>query len=287
MLQRIADKLGLPVQTVRSSLYALERKARGILRENGLYLYRMEKRLEKETKGILNKQLAYVLKHAKELTAFKEKGIRVVQRKALYDELRDLTYNLPHKKDMVNALARYSALVMLKGARTRIDKLKLAEFGISFDLSNTVARDFISGLTTLHLSDRNGSITRTTKDGIIKVISQSVNEGLGYNDTAKRIMALGEEGVFSRARAQLISTHTTAQAYEFGNREPMKEAQQKGLRVQKFWQTVEDDKVTPECEANQKEDWLELEEAHSSGDQNPPRIGNPRCRCSEAYRVLD
>lgn len=287
MYETLSKKIGLPVETVRKAMWNLEHKARGLLRPNGLFLHRMEARCEKQLQVLLDKQLEYVLRHTAELSAFKQKGIRRIDTKALDTELRDLTNNLPHTKEIVYTMARYSSVVMLKGANSRIQKLKLGQFGISFNLTNNPAKQFLSGLTTLHLSDREGSITRTTKSGIIKVISDGVQEGLSYGDMAKRITALGEAGVFSPARAQLIATRTVGEGYEFGNRQPMNEARDKGLRVQKSWITVGDEKVTDECAANEEEEWLELEEAHSSGDQNPPRLGNPRCRCTEGYRVLD
>ena len=275
MYENLAKKIGLPVEQVRKAMWNLEHKARGLLRPNGLYLHRMETRMEKQMKQLLDKQLEYVVRHTAELSVFQQKGIRRVDTKALDNELRDLTYNLPHKKEMVSTMARYSSLVMLKGANARINKLRLAKFGISFDLTNHNAVNFLSGLTTLHLSDKDGSITRTTKNGIIKVISEGVQEGLSYGEMATRIRELGDAGVFSAARAQTIATNTIAEGYEFGNREPMVDAQDKGLRVQKSWVTVGDDKVTEECAANEEEEWLELDEAHDSGDQNPPRLGNP------------
>ena len=274
----------MPVEEARAGLWRLEHKA--ARRPNGKYLNRMERRMAKEIHGLLMKQLEYVLRHAAALTVFK-KGIRRVARKELDTELADLTRNLPHAKALAQNMARYGALVMLKGARSRIQKLKLGQFGISFDLSNRHAVDWLSGITNLHLSTQNGSITRTTQDGIIKVITQGAQEGLTYGEMSKRIQALGDAGLFSPARAELIATRTIAEGYEFGNRQPVNEAKERGLRVQKLWQTVEDEKVTPECEANQEEGWLELDEGHASGEQNPPRLGNPRCRCSEAYRVLD
>lgn len=287
MYEKLSKKIGLPVEMVRRAMWNLEHKARGLLRPNGLYLHRMETRMEAQIQELLDKQLEYVVRHAAELSFFKQKGIRRVDTKALDTELRDLTYNLPHKKEIADTMKRYSALVMLKGAQSRINKLRLGQFGINFNLTNTRAVQFLNGLTNLHLSDKQGSITRTTKNGIIKVISEGAQEGLSYGEMAKRIRDLGEAGIFSPARSQLIATRTIAEGYEFGNREPMKEAQDKGLRVQKSWVTVGDDKVTPECAANEDEEWLEMDEAHSSGDQNPPRLENPRCRCSEAYRVID
>lgn len=286
MYKRISKKIGIPLDVMRRGIWNLEHKAKGILRPNGLYLYRMEKRMEKSVHGLLLKQMDYVLRHTAELSFFKEKGIRIVT-KALDNEINDMLYNLPHRKDIAQTMRSYTGIVMLKGANTRIQKMKLGQFGITFNLTNHRAIQYLDGLTTLHLSERNGSINKTTKEGILKVISNGIRDGNSYNEIAKRIQSLSDEGIFSPARAQLIATNTLAKGYEFGNKAPMQEVKDRGMRVQKSWITVGDDKVTPECAANEAQGWLDFDEKHASGDSEPPRSGNPRCRCSEGYQIFD
>lgn len=286
MYERIAKRVGLPVEQVRAGMYALEHKARGILRPLGLYRHRMEARLESAVYSLMQKQKNYVLRHAEQLPAFREKGIRYVDSKALQNDLNDMMQNLPHTKDIVKNLYSNGALVLLKSGSRVVKELGLAKLGIEWSLTNKGAVQWLSRLTNLHLSDRDGSITHTTKLGIIDVIKQGAEQGLSYTELSKRINEL-DSTLFSRSRAELIATNTIGEAYEQGNRLPVQEASELGAVVEKLWQTVEDLKVTDECMENMNEGWIPLNQPHSSGDMNPLRADNPRCRCTELYRILD
>lgn len=50
----------------------------------------------------------------------------------------------------------------------------------------------------------------------------------------------------------------------------------------KAWVTSGDDRVSDECQANEADGWIALDEEFSGGVQNPPQ--HPNCRCAVTYR---
>lgn len=290
MYKEAAEILGLPEETVKSGLWFLEHRAAAIERkQNGKFLATNEKRLENRLVRIFAKQQKYIIDSLQDLSVFRQKGIRRIERKILSAEIDDIMKGLPEVDTLAETLVEFASGVMIKGARTSIGTYKLGSFGISFTLSNINAIRYMESLSGLHLSDRDGSISKTTKDRIIDTIGRGVSEGLSYNQMAREIEAFGEAGVFSRARATMIATNEIGKAYEFGNFVPVNEYQDRtGKQVKKYWRTQGDDKVTAECAANEDANGghgLLLEEAFPSGDKTAPRASNPRCRCSTQYDI--
>lgn len=290
MYEEAAKLLGLPVETVKSGLWFLEFKSTQIERSrNGKFIAANEKRLENRLVRSFDAQKKYIIESLRDLSVFRQKGIRRIEKKILGDELNDMLKDLPAIDTMGADLVEIAGIVMMKGARNAIATYKLASIGISFNLSNINAIRYMEKLTGITLSDSQGSISQTTKDRIIDTISRGVSEGLSYNQMAREIEALGEAGVFSRARATMIATNEVGKAYEFGNYVPVNEyTERTGKTVRKYWRTQGDDKVTAECAANEAANGghgLLLEEAFPSGDKTAPRSSNPRCRCSTQYDI--
>ena len=61
-----------------------------------------------------------------------------------------------------------------------------------------------------------------------------------------------------------------------------REIQGMGLEVEKFWSTVEDDKVSDGCRANTAVGWIPLDDPFPSGHMQPLRY--PGCRCDVYHR---
>ena len=120
----------------------------------------------------------------------------------------------------------------------------------------------------------------TTRDEIKTLITNALDKGQSYTQTAKEI-GNAFDGM-SRERAQTIAVYETAQAYESGNMMFAQTLVDDGLEMEKFYQTSEDDLVSELCQGNQDDDWIPIDEYHSSGVQQPP--GHVRCRCYEKYR---
>jgi hypothetical protein len=124
-------------------------------------------------------------------------------------------------------------------------------------------------------------IQDTTKESLKGLISQGLDNGWSYNQTAKEIRKLFD-GPITTKRAQLIAVTESARAYEAGNRAFADTLVDDGIQIEKQWVTSHDDRVSDGCETNELDGWIPIDQPHTSGDQEPPRF--PGCRCYEAYR---
>ena len=167
-----------------------------------------------------------------------------------------------------------------------IDAIKEYTLGIDFTLKNPLAIAFLKD----YAAERVTQINDTTKQGLRALIVGGADQGWSYTRIAKEIREQFEG--FSkppkggpkhfRTRAELVASNELAIGYVKGNNLAV---QTTGLKFEKKWVTVGDSRVTPECKANQAEDWIAFDADHSSGDLYPPRF--PGCRCTEIYRRVD
>lgn len=289
-LTALAKKLDMPLEEVRRAVYHIERKvAQLTVRRNGKFLQKNEERLESRVMKLWSKQQAYIIEEMRGLSAFNEKTIRI-ETKLLEDEIRDMLRELPGQETIADAIASTAKTVMLKGGRNAIEQYALGSIGISFNLRNERAIEYLKSKREIMLSDRQGSINKTTKDRVLEIIRDGVNNRQSYTQIARQIEALSTEGIFSRSRAQMIATNEVGKAYEFGNFIPVEQfAQRTGKRVVKYWQTVGDLKVTFQCSENERKSaaGIPLNTQFDSGDMTAPRSSHPRCRCSTSYEVIE
>lgn len=266
-------------------IFCLERNAVLAKRPDGKFILRTERRLIAALKRTWKKQMDYVIEKLKNVSAFKQEENRVLN--AIEDDIDRIVNNLPYRDELVEDIIAFMKLGMDKGGKSAVKKLNLAKFGISFSLENKKAIDFLNAKKSLELSNYRGNIHQTTKTNIARILVDAAKSGQSYQKTAQLIMEQGKAGVFSAARGQLIATREIGVAYETGNNIPIKEfqADNPDRAVKKYWQTVEDDRVTKECQENQDQGWLFLSQNFSSGDEYAPRFGNPRCRCFTKYEI--
>lgn len=288
-LTELAKRLGVPLEEVRRAVYHIERKvAQLLVRRNGKFLLKNEARLEAKLLRLWSKQQKYIIESMRDLSAFNEKTISI-DTKLLEDEIREMLQLMPDQETIAEAIASTAKTVMLKGGRNAIEQYSLGTIGISFNLRNERAIEYLKAKREIMLSDRQGSINKTTKDRIIEIIRDGVNNRSTYTQMAQQIEALSTTGIFSRSRAQMIATNEVGKAYEFGNFVPVEEfAQRTGKTVLKYWQTVGDLQVTKQCNENEERSkaGIPLNQTFASGDMTAPRSSHPRCRCSTGYEVV-
>lgn len=280
----------MPVEVVRRAVYHMERKAAQLrVRRNGKFLNMSENRLEARLMKLWKKQQKYIIEETRQLSAFNEKTIHI-ETKLLEDEIREMLRDLPEQVTIADAIAATAKNVMLKGGRNAIEQYALGSIGISFNLRNERAIEYLQSKREIMLSDRQGSINKTTKDRVLEIIKDGVNNRQSYTQIARQIESLSVEGIFSRSRAQMIATNEVGKAYEFGNFVPVEQfAQRTGKRVIKYWQTVGDLNVTVQCQENERKsaNGIPLNASFDSGDMTAPRSSHPRCRCSTSYEVIE
>jgi hypothetical protein len=276
-------------QMLASARDYLEYKAGSAKRPDGKFLLRQETRLGAKTHRYFKRQEDYFVDGAKSMTIFKEeKGLRGYEAKEIGEEIDDLLAGMPYQEDMVEAIVATARTTYKKGAQKGIDELEMGRFGITFDLINQEAVQYLANIRQIQLSNYRGNISRQTKDKIRKILVESAETGRSYQETARLIREQGTAGVFSRARGELIAVNQVGHAYGEGNMEIVNTFKERtGQIVEKYWQTVNDGKVTDECQANQDMGWIGYDDAFLSGDENAPRDDNPRCRCATIFRTVD
>lgn len=267
----------------------IEEKAGATKRPNGKYLQRQELRLARKVKARFNSQMKWALSAIKGLSYFQEaKGVTRLLTKTIRSDVNDLLDDMPDVRSLTADITATASDTYRKGAREIISKIKPPTGTVSFNLVNTRAKDYIDALETLQLSDFKGSISVETKGRLQKLLADAIETGQSYQETAAKIKAQGEAGVFSRARAELIAVNQVGRAYGTGTDETVRDyAEKAGTILQKAWQTVEDTQVTEECQANQSQGWIGIQQGFSSGDEYAPRSSNPRCRCATLYKQVD
>lgn len=285
--------------TVRAVNRYLERKRSSIEnRQDGRFFDRMERRLARRVRERWSKQVSYLLTELKEFDFFKEDGksVRIMTKAQFNNNFKLLMDNMPEREGLVDDIEEHAKITILRGGRTSARRVNNSlgrlkgirgeskSITVSFDLRNRETTRYLSELRVLHLSNYRGSIDKTTRDGVLNVIKRGVDDGVAYTEMAKRIRDQVDSGLFSKARAEMIAVNQMAKAYEHGNSLPPLEASQlTGEEMFKSWNTVGDDNVTVQCQANENEQWIPMLEGFASGDAHAPRGSHPRCRCSTLY----
>lgn len=114
-----------------------------------------------------------------------------------------------------------------------------------------------------------------------------VQQGLASEQTPQQIANTlfnqGNQGVFSRARAELISTQEIANAYGVSNFDTVTAgALNTGVKIEKQWVTVGDDRVDDDCLIAEAQGWIPREDTFANGQMHEPEhVG---CRCYVDYR---
>lgn len=124
-------------------------------------------------------------------------------------------------------------------------------------------------------------IDATTAAGIRDIVTEGLANGESYGQIAKAIS--DEYAGISSARAQLIASTEIGNAYNEGTLQAAQSLESKGVTMEKAWLTAGDDKVDPDCEANEAQGWIDLGDMFPSGDERP--LAHPGCRCSLLSRA--
>jgi SPP1 gp7 family putative phage head morphogenesis protein len=136
------------------------------------------------------------------------------------------------------------------------------------------ARDRAASLVT--------QIEENTRDMLRDTVAQAIEEGWSADELAQEIA--GSIG-FSDDRAETIARTELIAANNQGNLAAYKDAASQGIAVQKEWLTAGDDLVSEECQANEDQGPIPLDDDFDSGDDAPPL--HPNCRCAVAPVVSD
>ena len=275
-------------QRIKHVRLYFEEKAGQARQRDGRYKLAQEAKMTRRVRNVLTKQMDWIIARTAGLSVFNVKGVIMLNKKTIYEEIDLLVSDLPFQDELVEKIILGARPSYKKGARTVYNDLEMGNLGVDFSLINNEAARYMESLRTLHLSNFKGSINRETKLRIRNLITEQINSGASYEETARKIRAQGDAGIFSRARSELISVNQVGTAYGEGNREMVDIFQAETHQImQKSWITTKDDRVTEECKANEDEGWISFEQHFNSGDLVAPRQSNPRCRCDTGYRAIN
>lgn len=135
------------------------------------------------------------------------------------------------------------------------------------ELALSWARDRAAALVT--------QLEGNTRDLVRDTVAEAIEQGWSADQLASELEA---SAGFDSDRAQMISRTELLAANNQGNLAGYKQARDSGVRVMKEWITAGDDLVSEECEANEDQGPIELDDAFDSGDDSPP--AHPNCRCA-------
>lgn len=194
----------------------------------------------------------------------------------VFDRAAAATFNL-----FRDPLLAANAAGLQEGAESVLGDLDIAT---AFDLRNPRAVQYLQQHGALNVS----SINATTRGYLQTLITQAVDEGWSYQRTARAIsaryreFAVGVPQQHIRSRAELVAITESGNAYEAGSSMVVRDLVDGGLRMQKSWLTVGDNRVDPHCKANEAQGWIDFDEPFSDGSMQP--LAHPGCRCSALYR---
>lgn len=158
------------------------------------------------------------------------------------------------------------------------------EVDYAFDLANPLAVTYIEE----HGAELVTGINETTREYLRTIIHQGIDEGWSYDRMARAItarfaeFAVGRPQEHIKSRAHLISITEVGQAYEAGNEIVVRDLVDAGLRMEKSWSTVGDNRVDPHCKENEAQGWIPFDEPFGDGSMRP--LAHPACRCTALYR---
>ena len=176
--------------------------------------------------------------------------------------------------EFTQALTKLSGAALVAGAKTLSNDIGIA---LRFDLKNPRAEAFMRE----HGADLVTKINETTREDLKVLLSEAIDEGWSYTQTAKAIVEEFEG--FSKERAKTIAVTESAFAYEGGQRQMAAALQDAGLEMEKSW--IAEDTACDICAENADREWIPEDEDFegSDGDVDGPP-GHVRCRCASLTR---
>ena len=150
-------------------------------------------------------------------------------------------------------------------------KEALAEVDVDmeFDLENPRAAQWLQE----HALEDSNSYTTTMHDDIASIVAQSIEAGQSVEQLTTDIAQFFSEE--EDWRAERIARTETINAYSEGNLEGYR---QSGVVQGKEWLTGGDNESCDNCQANEDQGIIDLEEDFQSGDDAP--TAHPNCECA-------
>lgn len=224
------------------------------------------------------------------------KEFKVTRRKFTEARLRDELREALTDDDWLgvfDAATRVSFRLFLNPLRVAIgESLTLGAGDLIAQMGMEIAFDLANPRAVAYLEAHGAALVRgiddTTRAYLRTVITNGVADGWSYNRIAAAItsryadFAVGRPQEHIDSRAHLIAVTEVGNAYEAGSAAVVDDLRDQGVRLEKSWDTVGDNRVSAGCAENADAGWIPVEQAFPSGHQTPLRF--PGCRCTALYR---
>lgn len=182
---------------------------------------------------------------------------------------------------LAEPLSAAARIALATGARRAI-----AEYaaGLSFGLADPEAVAYLRRAG----ADKVAGLNAETRSRLRTLLADSRARGWSYDRTAAEIrrtfVGFGTPAPQQhiRSRAHLVAVTETGEAYEQARRIMADRLSAAGLRLQKRWLAVGDERTDEVCAGNDAAGWIDLEADFPSGSSEPPE--HPACRCATIYR---
>lgn len=191
-----------------------------------------------------------------------DKSHRLLTMKAIGDDIID-PFLEDIKADIPKYLLSVLPSIMEEGAKDPIKRYKELlpeDYALTFDIETEPATIYLKELEDLMLSQRKGSILKTTRDDLRFIMADGIEEGMSYGEIAKQIREM-DPYVFSKSRAETIAVNEIGRSYGWANHEPGRVLTDEGYVLEKSWQTSDDDKVRPTHTENENAGWIPFEDS--------------------------
>lgn len=172
-------------------------------------------------------------------------------------------------------------------SRAELERLALAaaaEGGAAIGLSDDDVTKLANPRAVEWAKERAGElvsqVSDTTRTQINAIVAQGEDEGWSVAQTAS---AIESAAAFSPARALRIAHTETRGADNHGALSAWQGAKAAGVEVKKRWIT-RGDNVCEECQSNEADGAIDVDDSFNSGDDAPP--AHPGCEC-DVEPVLD
>jgi hypothetical protein len=167
---------------------------------------------------------------------------------------------------------------LMTGLRLTVSEME--EFGIAWNLQNPEAVEYARE----HAAEQVTKINDTTRSGINSIIVRAVDEGWSYDRVSDVIGGYFEEFATGgdNPRSRRVAIFELGDSYEAATEILGGQLIDAGLKMEKRWLTVGDDRVRPSHRDNQGQGWIPFADDFGSGDSRPPT--DPSCRCSNLIR---
>ena len=123
-------------------------------RVDGRFRRKQEIRLRTKLQRTWARQIKWLLKEMQELPQFNEgvtaSGVQLISRKQFDRQINDLVDRMPYNDDVVEAVEISARASYVKGGRRTYNQFKLGALGMSFEIVNEGAVEYLRALTTLN-----------------------------------------------------------------------------------------------------------------------------------------